>query len=242
MAPPPARRRAKYAAAALAAGVLGATLVTVSVLAARGEHGARGLSAGAPVAGAVESDRLFRGIQQQGGVLGAPDAPVTLVEYADLQCPYCAQWAGETLPVLVREYVRRGDVKVVFRGLAFIGPDSETALRAAVAAGKQRKLWNVVHLLYATQGGENTGWVDDETLSAVLRAVPGLDGQRVFDDRFTAPVDARLRRDTEAAQLAGIEGTPSFFVGVSGGRLSRLEVDGLGPAEFRPVLDELLRR
>src|SRR5512141_2096373 len=107
------------------------------------------------VAGAGEITALLDGIPQQGTVLGKPDAPVTLVEYADFQCPYCAQWALGTLPALVRDYVRAGKLRIEFRGLAFLGPDSETALRAALAAGREDGLWNVVELLYANQGAEN---------------------------------------------------------------------------------------
>jgi protein-disulfide isomerase len=70
---------------------------------------------------------LFAGIPQQGNVLGSPMARVTPVEYADLQCPYCGRWARDTLPALVRDYVRTGKLRIVFKGLAFLGPDSVKA-------------------------------------------------------------------------------------------------------------------
>jgi protein-disulfide isomerase len=63
---------------------------------------------------AAGADSLFAGIEQQGVALGSPRAPVTLVEYADLQCPYCAQWSRETLPVLVGQYVEAGKLRIVF--------------------------------------------------------------------------------------------------------------------------------
>jgi protein-disulfide isomerase len=103
----------------------------------------------------VERDALFRGIPQDGIVLGSPHAPVTLVEYADLQCPDCAQWARDAFPTIVKEYVRAGRVRIVFRGLSFIGADSDAALRAALAAGQQARLWDVVHGLFVQQGAEN---------------------------------------------------------------------------------------
>ena len=55
-------------------------------------------------------------------------SPVTLVEYADLRCPFCAQFALEVLPTIVRRYVRTGRVKIEYRGISFIGDDSRTAL------------------------------------------------------------------------------------------------------------------
>jgi protein-disulfide isomerase len=97
-------------------------------------------------------------------VLGSPDAPVTVVEYADLQCPFCAEWARRAFGEIVRDYVAPGRVRIEFRGLVFLGPDSEVALRTALAAGRQDRLWDVVHLLYANQGAENAGWVTQDLL------------------------------------------------------------------------------
>jgi len=128
--------------------------------------------------GVFQTTARLRGIPQQGTVLGRPDAPVTLVEYADLQCPYCGVWARETLPQLVREYVRTGKVKLVFRGLAFVGPDSATGLTTALAAANQGRLWQVVDLVYANQGEENSGWLDDELLRSIGGQLPGLDVDR----------------------------------------------------------------
>src|SRR4051812_750117 len=78
-----------------------------------------------PAAAVTAKTRAFPGIPQQGAALGRPTAPVTLVEYADLQCPYCAEWARRTLPVLASDYVRSGRLRIVFRGLAFVGPESD---------------------------------------------------------------------------------------------------------------------
>jgi protein-disulfide isomerase len=192
------------------------------------------------VVGAAESKALLAGIPQQGIALGRRDAPVTLVEFADLQCPFCAEWSRDALPPVVRDYVRPGKVRIVFRGLSFIGPDSEEALRFAVAAGEQRKLWNVVDLLYENQGGENQGWVTDELLAAVGRAVPGLEVERAVAERSSAAVDAELAAAETAAAENGIGGTPSFAAGPTGGTLQVLELDSLDAEALRPALDQLL--
>ena len=124
----------------------------------------------------VERDALFRDIPRNGIALGSPQAPVTLVEFADLQCPYCARWSRDAFPTIVDEYVRAGRVRVVFRGLSFVGPESNTALRAALAAGEQNRLWDVVHGLYLGQGAENSGWVSERLLRSTslfaAQAVP----------------------------------------------------------------------
>src|SRR5205823_9670049 len=101
--------------------------------------------------------------------------PVTLIEFADLQCPFCREYTLNALPAIVDEYVRPGKVKLVFSGMAFIGPDSETALRATYAAGLQGRLWNFLDLLYKNQGAENSGWVTDDLLRSVGESIPGLD-------------------------------------------------------------------
>ena len=168
--------------------VIGAVVLVVVVAAvvagtllATGDDEGGGATTGVELAGADETRALLEGIPQDGTAIGAPDAPVTLVEFADLQCPFCAQWATDAFPDLVEEYVRPGKLRIEFRGLTFIGPDSEKALRAALSAGEQDKLWQTVELLYQNQGGENTGWVSDELLdavatSAMLDAGPWRDG------------------------------------------------------------------
>ena len=87
----------------------------------------------------TRSRRCSTGIPQDGLSLGDPDAPVTLVEFADLQCPFCAEWAREALPVYVDDYVRTGQMRIEFRPLTFIGNESESAAEIAIAAGEQDK-------------------------------------------------------------------------------------------------------
>ena len=85
------------------------------------------------------------------------------------------------------EYVASGKVRVVFRGLAFLGPDSDKAFRAALAAAEQDGLWNVVHGLFTSQGAENSGWVTDGLLRSLGRDA-GIDA-----DAFRAELDRLLQ-------------------------------------------------
>ena len=73
-------------------------------------------------AGAAATAKLFRGIPQKLNVLGNPNAPVTMIEFADLQCPFCRDYALDALPAIVQEYVRPGKVKLVFGGIRSSGP------------------------------------------------------------------------------------------------------------------------
>jgi protein-disulfide isomerase len=223
-------------AAAVAVGLIGASL-----LSARGDGDSDG-GGGDPavIAGGPDVELLLDGVPQAGTVIGEDDAPVTLVEYADLQCPFCADWATLTFPELVTDYVRDGRLRIEFRGLTFIGPESEDALRAALAAGEQEKLWNVVDLVYTNQGAENGGWVTEDFLRAVGEAVPGLDVDRMLEARDSAEVTATIEEAALAAEADGITGTPSFLLGETGGELTPLEISSLEPGEFRAAIDELL--
>lgn len=210
-----------------------ATLIGVSAM--RGDPPAPGQQAAAGLQRGV-----FAGIPQRGIVLGFAAAPVTLVEFADLQCPYCAEFARSGLPPLVQEYVRTGRVKVVFEGLAFLGPDSTVALRMVLAAGLQDRAWEVIHRLYARQGAENTGWVTMPVLHEVGAAVRGLDVDRMVRQSRTSSV-TRLLRDAERfARRAHVDGTPTFFVGRSDGPLRRVRIDSLTAEALRPAIDATL--
>ncbi|HET7567780.1 MAG TPA: thioredoxin domain-containing protein [Gaiellaceae bacterium] len=184
--------------------------------------------------------RLLDGLPQHGAVLGEPSAPVTLVEFADPQCPYCAAWAEQALPTIVRKYVRTGKVRLVFNGMAFVGPDSETALRTALAAGRQNRLWNVIDLLFANQGTENTGWVTESLLRSIGATVSGLDVERMLDERSSDAVDRALGQAGAFARSAGVNMTPSFAVGKTGGTLQVVRISSLDPTGLTPSLDAAL--
>jgi protein-disulfide isomerase len=227
----PRRRPSSSLIVALGAALfIAVALIAVSVLGSRESSAEPAALAVVPVG----HDPLFGGIPQDGIALGRRDAPLTLVEYADLQCPYCAQWAREALPTIVTDYVRTGRVRIVFRGLAFIGPDSEKALRAALSAGERDQLWDAVHALYEHQGEENAGWVTDDLLQSL--APIGVDMARL-SSRWVERERAAAAR---LAQTAGVPGTPYFQVGKDGGPLRPLGVRSLDAGAFTAELDRLL--
>jgi protein-disulfide isomerase len=216
---------------------LAAVAVAIGGLAAScGGSGA----AGPTVRDGTQVSKLLAGIPQQGTSLGSAQAPVTLVEFADLQCPYCGDWARSALPDIVRRYVRPGRVRIVFAGLDFVGPDSEKALRTALAAGRQNRFWNVLELLYENQGTENAGWVSDGLLRSIGQAVPGLDVGRMLDERGSAAVDSELNAGKALATSAGVSSTPSFALGRRGGSLHVIQVTNLAAGGISPALDAAL--
>jgi protein-disulfide isomerase len=225
----------RYAAVLVVAATLAAVLVSASQLGAR-DTTTTTMSAQA----ATGEPSLFAGIPQHGAALGSPAAPLTLIEYADLQCPYCARWARDTLPTIVDHYVRSGKLRIVFSGMAFVGPDSRTALRTAIAAGREHHLWDVVHGLYLAQGTENSGWVTDGLITQIASGVPGLDASKLIEARSASWIDAELTQAAAAAQGAGVNSTPSFQLGQTGGPFEVVHVDSLGPEGITPAIDAAL--
>ena len=179
---------------------------------------------------------MFAGIPQDGTVLGSPDAPVVVEEYADLQCPFCAQFATDDLPGIVADYVRPGRVQLDFKILTFLGKDSVTSGRLAAAAAEQDQAWGFTEAFFARQGPENSGYATEEFLRDVGGEVPGLDVDRAFADRPSAAVTRRLAAAREAAREAGVDSTPTFVVGRRGGEQRTVAADGL-----RAAIDEALR-
>jgi protein-disulfide isomerase len=191
--------------------------------------------------GAAETAKLFRGIPQKLNVLGNPNAPVTMIEFADLQCPFCRDYTLNALPAIVEEYVRPGKVKLVFGGMSFLGPDSETALRATYAAGLQNRLWNFVDLLYRNQGAENSGWVTDGLLRAAGNSIPGFDTEAMMTGRGTDAVNGAIDAMAQQANQAHVNQTPTFFAGPAGGTLQGIQLGSLTADGFRPTLDSLTK-
>jgi hypothetical protein len=201
------------------------------------------------VTSVLATNALFRGIPQSGNVLGDANAPATLVEFAEPQCPYCGAWARETLPAIVRDYVRADKLKIVFHGISFIQPksDSDRALRTLAAAGAQGRQFQLLDLLYRNQGEEGTGWITDDVLRSLGGAVSGLDVGRMLTDRSSEGTTSEIQKSATAATrvLGSHLRTPTFLAGPSRGTLARMPlatVDQLGPDGFRAVLDQMIAR
>lgn len=236
------------AVAVFAAGIATALLL-VSVLGSGGDGASRATTAGASraagatagVSGAADTAALLRGVPQRLNELGSPRAPVTMVEFADLQCPFCRDFSLRTLPMIIDGYVRPGKVRLVFAGIAFIGPESQTALRATYAAGLQGRLWDFVDLLYRNQGAENSGWVTDPLLRSVGEAISGFDAGAMLAARNSPEVNAAIVATDRQSTSAHVDSTPTFFAGPTGGTLQRIGVGALRPAAVRAALDKLVK-
>lgn len=237
-----ARQRKRLFQLGGAVALAAAIIVVIVIATGGGDDKGKALRSGETVAGSRDAVALMSGIPQRGTSLGDPRAPVTLVEFADLQCPYCRDFSTMVMPTIVNEYVKTGRVRLEFRDVAFLGTDSTRAAQMAAAVGLQNRLFEFIDIFYANQGEENTGYVTDEFLRRIAGAIPGVDVDRAMDDRGIASVQRQLSEASTEWTSYGLTGTPSFVAGPTGGTLETLQVEQLTPDALRASLDPIVER
>jgi protein-disulfide isomerase len=165
--------------------------------------------------------------------MGNPSAPVTVVEFSDFGCPFCAMYASQTFPVLHKEFIATG--KVFYKHVPFVMgnfPNGEQAARAAECAAEQDAFWPMHDRLYAGQR-DWKGRRDPEALFRDYATASKLDVAKFSSCYRGDRRAARLSRHNQAAAQLGIRATPTFFIN---GQLA----EGALPLEvFRSVLGEM---
>jgi protein-disulfide isomerase len=167
---------------------------------------------------------LFGGIPQSGAALGNPDAPATMHFFADLECLEARQFVLGALPFVVRRWVRGGELRIVYHGFAAetvwpeIFKDQQTA---ALAAGRQGKLWQYMDFFYHRQGPEFTRYAIAHFLVAMAEDVQGLDLDRWHAAWRDQGLALKVKADVRLGRRYGLRPlrpyTPAFFVGPTGG-------------------------
>lgn len=143
--------------------------------------------------------------------LGDPNAPITLVEFGDYQCFFCNKFFHDTEQKLLENYVDTGKVKIIFKDLTIIGPDSITAAHAAHCADDQGLFWEYHDTLYNNWNGENNGWASSENQLRMAQDV-GLNIDE-FTDCMLNEIHTQIISASNAdARTLGLTGTPGFFV------------------------------
>ena len=140
---------------------------------------------------------------------GDKNAPLTLVEFSDFQCPFCGQYVRQTLPQIENEYIKTGKVKYVFRDfpLQSIHKDAFKAAEAAQCAGAQGKYWEMHDLLFNNQKA-----LSPDNLSSYAKDL-ALDLSKFKECLDSGKSADGIRKDLEEGQKSGMKGTPSFFLG-----------------------------
>jgi protein-disulfide isomerase len=181
-------------------------------------------------------------------VMGKNNAPITIIEFSDFECPYCAAAVGANesdgykylkqrdptweapMPSLIKNYIDTGKVKLVFRyfPLSSIHPDAEKAAEAAACANEQGKFWQMHDRLFANQKA-----LDVASLKQYAKDL-GLDTTKFNSCLDTGKMSAEVAKDLSDGQSYGVQGTPAFFVD---GQL----LSGAQPyATFKSLIDQRL--
>jgi protein-disulfide isomerase len=169
---------------------------------------------------------------------GRADAPLTIVEFSDFQCPFCGRFNSETLPQLLREYVDTGKVRLVFRHfpIASLHADALKASEAGECARLQGKFWQMHDQMFANQ--------QKLTMPALQQhaSAVGLE-PAAFLGCMNGAASKTIQQDLDTGTRANVTGTPTFFLGVmQNGQVHVLRMlVGAAPfASFRSELDEML--
>lgn len=181
------------------------------------------VDAGTPAAEAgtavAVGDAAPAGMERPSGVdkdgrpyLGKEDAPVTVYEFADFQCPHCKKFTLDDAPVIKADYVDKGVVKLVFVNFPFLGDESNQAARAALCASEQGKFWDMHDWLFANQAElSNTGGFSRDRLGEIAGSA-GLEVETFKTCLEDPAIIERAKKDRDFGGTVGVDSTPSFLI------------------------------
>ncbi len=175
-------------------------------------------------------------------IIGNPDAPITIIEFTDFQCPFCARFHTQTLPLILEEYIEQGKVKLVVRDFPIqsIHPNAVAASVASECANEQGKFKEMHDILFDNQNQ----WSRQETgdaLSLFSQYATEIQlEQETFDSCLTSgKYIEEIQKDLVDGQNYGISGTPGFFIGND--QIGYVELKGAQPFDsFKKVIDAQL--
>lgn len=174
---------------------------------------------------AIASTRHFKGNE---------DAPVTMIEFADFQCPFCERHFQQVGPQIDLQYLDTDQIRIGYHYMAFLGAESGWAAEAAECAADQDKFWEFHDYLYNHQGGENQGVFSKENLK-LFAADLSLDTAAFNDCLDSGKYAALIQEDTASARTLGLSSTPSFLI--NGQKI----IGAQGLASFQQVIDPLVK-
>lgn len=174
----------------------------------------------------------------EGHILGEKNAPLTLVEFTDYECPYCRRFYEGTFPGIKKDFIDTGKVKFVSRNLPLpFHKNAKKAAQAVMCAGDQGKYWEMRDTVF-----KNNRALDGNKLSDYAKEL-NLDTAKFNDCLNSDKHIDRIEADLKEAQSATITGTPSFILGqsVKKGEMTGEKVVGAQPyAVFKEKIESML--
>ena len=182
--------------------------------------------------GAPDANNLFKGIPQQGLVLGKPTAPVEMEMFIDVQCPFCQDYEVNNLPTVVKDNIKSGKVQLHLQPWAFIGgagSQSFSGRLGLIAASFQNKGYEFAKVLYDNQQPEDTGWLTGRQLALIAASVNGLNLKKWQEAANGSAVKQIASGVDKLATKANVQGTPTVLVGCAGSNLQNVTSPQLEP-------------
>ena len=144
-------------------------------------------------------------------LMGDPNAEITIVEFGDYQCTFCYKFHDETMKKITDEYIKTNNVNFIYKDFPLNGKESILASEAVYCAQKQNKFWEYHNALYDNWGGENTGWITEDSLLVFAR-----DLEMNLDDFSQCLGKSEFRQkvldNEQFGREIGINATPSFLI------------------------------
>ena len=176
-------------------------------------------------------------------IIGNPNAPITIIEFSDFQCPFCARFHIQTLPAIMNEYVNDGKVKLVFRDFPIqsIHPNAVPASIAAECANEQGKFKEMHDMLFEKQNEWSKKNKDNVIILFNQYALTlGLEEEKFNSCLKNGKYIEEIQKDLDDGRTYGISGTPGFFIGND--QIGFIELKGAQPFEnFKKVIDSQLK-
>jgi protein-disulfide isomerase len=150
-------------------------------------------------------------IENGSPIMGNPNAPITILEWGDYQCTFCYKFHQNSLDMIKEDFVKTGEVKIIFKDFPLNGLDSKLAAEATYCAQDQAKYWEYHDELYKNWGGERTGWITQESLNKFAITIDL--NLKEFDDCLdNHTYKDRVNTHYQFGKELGIDATPSFLV------------------------------
>jgi len=173
---------------------------------------------------------------------GIKNAPITIIEFSDFQCPFCARFQIQTLPLILEQYVETGKVKFVFRDFPIQSshPNAMPAAAASECADEQNKFWQYHDMLFENQGI----WNKMDFTSAITVFKEYAIELELNQEQFNACLDSgkyvnEINNDLTDGRNYEITGTPGFFIGNE--KIGFVKVNGAQPFEvFQGIIESQL--
>jgi len=186
-------------------------------------------------------NKLFTPVSVNASALGDKNANITIVEFADYQCPFCARFHKETQGSIIQNFVDTGKVKFLFKDLIVNDrPTDKASTLAAVAsycAAEQGKYWEYNDELYKNSKGENTGWVTKDNLKQFANNIRVPDLMKFSDCVESDKYNMIVNENNLLGKSIGLSSTPTFIF-YNG--TTPVAVQGAQPYElFEQIINEM---